>query len=73
MSTKHIDAIGELTDEAVIDWYEKCQPTGSGPLAVLRMLCIALEDIARQRGIDLPPAKGVRPRAPATHSGAGSA
>lgn len=49
-----------LRDDVLIDWYEKCQPVGSGPLGMMRMLCAAIEEIAEQRGLQLPEPQGLR-------------
>ena len=61
-TTRHVQYYGPdgLTDEILIDWYEKCQPVGSGPLGIARMLCAVIEELAAQRGIELPPAQGLK-------------
>lgn len=54
------DTNGVVSDEVLIDWYERCQPVGSGPIGMCRMLCAMIEQIAMQRGLELPPPKGLK-------------
>lgn len=49
-----------VSDEILIDWYEKCQPVGSGPIVMCRMLCAMIEQVANQRGLELPPPSGLK-------------
>lgn len=58
---RHIDKLpnAELDSATIRDWYEKCQPVGSGSTGISRMLCIALEALAEQKGISLPKAQGL--------------
>jgi len=65
INTRHKQTIfpesdGYIKTSALIDWYTKCQPVGSGPTGIMRMLCAAIEEIADMRGIELPPASGVK-------------
>jgi len=41
-------------DEAILrQWYDICQPSGSGPLGEMRLICALIEEIAELKGIDL--------------------
>ena len=51
---------GQLSDDMLIEWYKCCQPVGSGPINMCRMLCACIEDLAAERGIELPPARGTK-------------
>lgn len=41
-------------EEMIKDWYRKCNPKGSGPLGLCKMLCAALEEITELKGYQLP-------------------
>lgn len=61
--TRHIqsyDLPNGLTDEILINWYQAYQPIGSGPLNMGRTICALIETIAAERGIELPPAQGLK-------------
>ena len=61
MSKRHMDALesDNIPDEMLISLYNAYQPVGSGPLGTMRNICILIEQIAKDRGLELPPAKGV--------------
>ena len=54
------DVTGKITDDVLQDWYEKCQPEGSGPLGIMRMLCATIEQVAKERGFELTQPKGLK-------------
>ena len=47
-------------EEHVKEYYELFQPTGSGPLTMMKLVCIMLEQIAEDKGYDLSSIKRVR-------------
>lgn len=65
MNRRHIDTLeavpnGQLTAQILIDWYQRFQPIGSGPLATQRYLCALIEHIAMEKGWQLPKAQGLQ-------------
>lgn len=55
----HKDTL-DTSNESLKDWYEKCQPTGSGPTGIMRMLCALIEEIAEIKGFELTEPRGVK-------------
>lgn len=61
--TRHLESLelpDGFTDEILINWYQAYQPVGSGPITMGRALCALIEEIAKSRNIELPPARGVK-------------
>lgn len=56
----HLDELfpGGISDEQLVSYYESYQPVGSGPLGPMKVVCALIEELAKIRGIDLPPTKG---------------
>lgn len=44
---------GKFDEAILVDWYHKCQPGGSGPLSMMRMVCALIEEIAELKGVSL--------------------
>lgn len=61
-NSRHIDMLyeGHIGDEVLLNMYSSFQPTGSGPLSTMRVICALIEQIAKDRGLELPPARGVK-------------
>jgi hypothetical protein len=60
--TRHLEALngGVISNDQLVELYQAYQPVGSGPLSTMRMLCCVIEALAETRGLELPPAKGIR-------------
>ena len=58
---RHIDALGgNISNDELLSWYAAYQPVGSGPLGAMRNICILIEQLAKDRGLELPPARGIK-------------
>lgn len=51
-ATRNFPDMLPATQEILESWYISYWPAGSGPLAMMRLVCAALEEIAELRGYD---------------------
>lgn len=63
MIERHREALGlgpTTSDETLLKWYESFQPTGSGPLGHMKIICALIEELAEIYALELPPARGLK-------------
>lgn len=58
---RHIDHVvpDGFDADTLVSWYKQYQPVGSGPISTMRHMCALIEQLAMDRNIVLPPAKGL--------------
>lgn len=51
---RYKDDFETIDNETLIEWYQSFQPAGSGPLGLMKIICALIEELAEERGIELP-------------------